>query len=352
MSTARRIHTATMLSDGRVLVTGGYSGSVLLTGAEIYNPVLGTWSLTDSMSTARVRHTATLLSDGRVLVVGGVSSSSHLASAEIYSPGTTPPQVSCGAADGGWHNTNVTIACTASDPESGLANAADASFNLTTNVPVGTETTDAATNSREVCNTIGGCTTAGPITGNKVDTKPPTITITAPAADATYPVNAVIGANYDCGDGGSRVASCQGPVANGSPIDTSSTGTKTFTVTAADTAGNPSTMTVTYNVVSTLSIGDVTIIEGNTGSKNAVFTVSLSGASSQTVTVNYAVAAGTATAGSDYVSSSGALSFAPGMLTRTITIPVTGDQLDELNETFFVNLSAPTHATIARTAAQ
>jgi hypothetical protein len=96
-----------------------------------------------------------------------------------------------------------------------------------------------------------------------------------------------------------------------------------------------------------LSIGDVTIVEGNAGSKNAVFTVSLSGASSQTVTVHYAVADGTATAGSDYVSSSPTVSFAPGLLTRTIAIPVKGDTLDEINETFFVNLSAPTHATVA-----
>ena len=108
-------------------------------------------------------------------------------------------------------------------------------------MPIGTETANAATNSRQVCNTVGGCTTAGPITGNKVDKKPPTITITSPAANATYQLNASVAASYACSDGGSGVASCQGPVANGSPINTSSTGTKTFTVTATDTVGNPST---------------------------------------------------------------------------------------------------------------
>ncbi len=204
---------------------------------------------TAPMSTPRSHFRATRLSDGRVVVSGGFYGGS-LASAEIYSQDATPPQVLCGGADDAWHNSDVTIACTASDPESGLANAADASFNLTTNVPIGTETANAATNSRQVCNTVGECTTAGPITGNKVDKKPPTITFTSPAANATYQLNASVGASYACGDGGSGVASCQGPVANGSPINTSSTGTKTFTVTSADPVGNPSTLTVTYSVVS------------------------------------------------------------------------------------------------------
>jgi uncharacterized repeat protein (TIGR01451 family) len=121
---------------------------------------------------------------------------------------------------------------------------------LTTNVPIGTETANAATNSRQVCNTVGDCTTAGPITGHQVDKKPPTITTTSPAADATYQLNGIVGASYACVDGGSGVASCQGPVAKGSAIDTSSRGTKTFTVTATDNAANPSTRTVRYSVAS------------------------------------------------------------------------------------------------------
>ena len=173
----------------------------------------------------------------------------YLASAEIYSPDTTPPQVSCGAADGAWHTSDVTIAYTQVIPNRGWRTPRSASFQLD-NECAGRNRDGRCRdeNSREVCNTIGACTTAGPITGNKVDKKPPTITITSPAADATYQVNAVVGADYDCADGGSGVASCQGPVANGRPIDTSSAGTKTFTVTATDTAGNSSTLTVTYSV--------------------------------------------------------------------------------------------------------
>src|SRR5439155_67330 len=90
-----------------------------------------------------------------------------------------------------------------------------------------------------------------------------------------------------------------------------------------------------------------TVTEGDALTTDAVFTVSLSNPSSQTITVNYATANGTATAGSDYVAESGTLTFAPGQTTRTIAIVVNGDTLNEPTETFFVNLSAPVNATIA-----
>ena len=96
-----------------------------------------------------------------------------------------------------------------------------------------------------------------------------------------------------------------------------------------------------------LSINDVTLTEGDNGTTNAVFTVNLSAASTQTINVNYATANGTATAGSDYTATSNTLSFAPGQTSKTITVQVKGDTLDEVNETFSLNLSSPTNATIA-----
>jgi hypothetical protein len=77
-----------------------------------------------------------------------------------------------------------------------------------------------------------------------------------------------------------------------------------------------------------------------------VFTVNLSAASVQTVTVQYATANNSAAAGSDYVSTSGTLTFTPGQTSRTITVNVTGDLNVESNETFFVNLSNAVNATI------
>ena len=96
-----------------------------------------------------------------------------------------------------------------------------------------------------------------------------------------------------------------------------------------------------------LSINDVTVVEGNAGTVNAVFTVSLSAASGQTVSVNYTTADGTATQPADYTNTSGALTFTAGTTTQTITVPVIGETIPEANETFFVNLSGATNATIS-----
>ena len=99
-----------------------------------------------------------------------------------------------------------------------------------------------------------------------------------------------------------------------------------------------------------ITINDVSVTEGNVpqGGMNAVFTVSLSAGTGEVVTVNYMTANGTATAGSDYEAvPSGTLTFSAWTTSQTITVPVLGDLLFELNETFFVNLSGETNATIA-----
>jgi hypothetical protein len=81
------------------------------------------------------------------------------------------------------------------------------------------------------------------------DTTPPTISIVAPVDGATYHRGDVVPASYTCADqGGSGLATCNGTVPTGSPIDTSTLGTKTFTVNATDGAGNPASQTVTYTV--------------------------------------------------------------------------------------------------------
>jgi hypothetical protein len=100
-----------------------------------------------------------------------------------------------------------------------------------------------------------------------------------------------------------------------------------------------------------LSINDVTLTEGNSGTKNATFTVTLSGETFQPVTVNYATANGTATAGSDYTATTGTLIFNvnPGETSKQITVSILGDTLAESDETFFINLSNPINATIADT---
>ena len=122
-----------------------------------------------------------------------------------------------------------------------------------------------------------------------------------------------------------------------------------FEAIAANPAANSVTTTITDNdPTPSLVINDVSV---NEAAGTATFTVTLSAASGQTVTVNYATGGGTATAGSDYTATSGALTFAPGVVTQTITVPITDDTATESSETFNVTLSGAVNATIADTPA-
>jgi Ca2+-binding RTX toxin-like protein len=89
-----------------------------------------------------------------------------------------------------------------------------------------------------------------------------------------------------------------------------------------------------------------TIVEGNTNPQNVSYTVTLSNASTQAITVQYATANGTAIAGSDYTSTTGTLTFNPGIITQVINIPILNDSLNEANETFTLNLTTATNATL------
>lgn len=94
------------------------------------------------------------------------------------------------------------------------------------------------------------------------------------------------------------------------------------------------------------TISDVTVLEGDSGTVTAVFTLTLSPTSTQTVMVDYETVDGTAVGSSDYVPDNDTLTFAPGQSTHTIAILVNGDTADEPDETFTVHLSNPTNADI------
>jgi len=114
-------------------------------------------------------------------------------------------------------------------------------------------------------------------------------------------------------------------------------GTQQVTATITDDDAPPS-----------ISINDLSVLEGDAGTATLIYTVTLSAVSGKTVTVAYATEDGTATtADSDYISTSGALTFSPGEISKTITVTVNGDVTEEADQTVLVNLSAPTNATIS-----
>ena len=133
-------------------------------------------------------------------------------------------------------------------------------------------------------------------------------------------------------------------------------GTETAILTLATGAGYilGTTTSATVNITDndpqpTISINDVSVIEGNSGTTNATFTLTLSHPSSQPITVNYATADGTATtADLDYNAATVTVTFAPGETSKTVNVAVVGDIKSENPETFTVNLSNATNATITK----
>jgi hypothetical protein len=97
----------------------------------------------------------------------------------------------------------------------------------------------------------------------------------------------------------------------------------------------------------TLSVNDISIIEGDSGTKDAIFTVSLSGPSSNTVSFGVGLTNGTAVEAEDFQGVGGGELISAGQTTRTISVPIIGDTISEASETFFLNLANPANATIS-----
>ena len=134
---------------------------------------------------------------------------------------------------------------------------------------------------------------------------------------------------------------------------------ETFTVALSNPVGSDAsisptagtaTVTITDDDRARLSIGDSSVVEGNSGPADMQFTVTLSRVSARDVTVDYATAdvigADAATAGTDYTSTSGTLTFAAGTTTQTFNVLIAGDVIHEVDETFTVTLSRPSNANL------
>lgn len=147
--------------------------------------------------------TANALTDSKLLT-DAVGNSRTIGPLDGNQVDKKAPSVNCGSADGNWHPDDVSITCTAGDGGSGLADSADASFNLSTNVADGTETATASTESRSVADAVGNSATAGPVTGNKVDKKAPQLTGCDSADTAWHATDVTLHCHYT--DGGSGPA--------------------------------------------------------------------------------------------------------------------------------------------------
>jgi Calx-beta domain-containing protein len=209
---------------------------------------------------------------------------------------------------------------------------------------------------------------ASPVTEGNVGTTPVTFTISYSGQPnpvsvdwATVDGTATAGSDYVAASG---TASFTGVPSDRTRVvtvfvsgDTTYEGDETFTVHLSNNQPSGSTVIDTANATQTitddetaptLSVDDVSHAEGDAGSTTYTFTVSQSFATAATTTVNYATADDTATtADSDYASASGPLTFAPGQTSKTFDVTVNGDTKNEADETFFVNLSGATNATIA-----
>ena len=154
---------------------------------------------------------------------------------------TKAPSITCAASPASWSSTDVSIACSASDGGSGLADPTQAQFSLTTSVPAGANTVSASTNSVTVCDLVGNCATAGPITGLQVDRLAPTVSC-APAPTTVSAGNVSVACS--AGDGGSGLADptqAYISLTTSVPVGTETTSAATNSVRVCDAAGNCAT---------------------------------------------------------------------------------------------------------------
>jgi uncharacterized delta-60 repeat protein len=154
--------------------------------------------------------------------------------------------------------------------------------------------------------------------------------------------------NWAAGEGGSKTITV--PITTDNVLEGSETLQLALTNTVGATLGGQVTATLTIlddETLPSLSISDTSVLEGNSGAANAVFTVTLNTTSPLTTSVSYSTVNGTAMGG-DYIPQSGVITFSPGITHQLITVTVNGDRQIEPDETFSVLLSNSVNATLAK----
>jgi len=214
------------------------------------------------------------------------------------------------------------------------ASVTEGAASTTTPVAIAVSRTGPTSNSSSIQYNLSGTASIGfdyqlvSVTGTGITTESKLITFAPEATVATVNLNILGDASYEPND--LINLTIYNPDPSSGTIDVS---TNTTTI-------------VNDDPIPQISVQNITVTEGNSGTTNANFAVKLSNASSQTIKVNFNTANVTTTDGSDYTNSSGTLTFSPWQLSRTLSIPVIGDTNLEPQETFNLNLSNPTNATI------
>ena len=226
------IHTTATVSGIQVCMNGAALSDAEFANASILHGVNGAWQVEPTIRNAATKTLCATVASLSPFAVG-------------IRTDTTAPTVTCAAAPTAWTGGPVTIQCSSLD-QGGLASAADALFTLTATLAAGLENASVPTGTRQVCDTSGNCTTAGPV-NVKIDRRAPSIVVTAPTS-RRYTLNQAVLASYTCADGGSGIATCTGTVASGARLNTAAAGANTFAVDALDVVGNAAATTVAYTV--------------------------------------------------------------------------------------------------------
>jgi uncharacterized repeat protein (TIGR01451 family) len=172
----------------------------------------------------------------------------------------------------------------------------------------------------------------------------PAFNCTTPATGATGTINCTIAIlpGFD-----SKITTAEFVLT----VDTAAQVTNTASVSSSTADPRLDNNTSSFPVLAKVSINDVSVTEGNSGTTPAVFTVTLQPANATlTAAVDYQTTSGSATSGVDFLATSGTVTFLVGETTKTITVPVIGDSIVEGNETFNVQLSNVVNASFQDTA--
>ena len=347
-------HTATLLSDGRVLVAGGELFFTPSPSAELYDPATGTWSATGPLRTRRVDHSAVLLDRapcgdvcGMVLVAGGQnetnpttsSNTAPITSAELYDPEAGTWSATSSLATARSHH-GVTLLDNGKVLISGGNTGGVGRFRVVNWQPTaGAELYDPVTRTWAVTGSLSQPRAAH--TATLLDSGH----VLATGGRASSSTMVVSAETYDPA------------TATWTPAGAMAMPRSSHTATllqdgkalVAGGAGDTSLLATSelYGSVPSVAVGDVALVEGDSGPRAGVFTVSLSNPAGTAVSVAYTTSDSSGTAPGDYGARTGILEFAPGVTSLTVKVPVVADKVDEPEESFHLVLSAPDGVAIA-----